>query len=82
MLEYVIGALHKERRDVMLRKRKEAEMTFYKARIVRHAKNEVQHDIETDAELRKMLQQSRIAIQENRVFSTEDLLDAIDRGDI
>lgn len=46
------------------------------------SKNELQDEIESDPELKQILAQADSEIADGQLYSTEDILTAIDRGEI
>lgn len=50
--------------------------------LVSPLKNEVQEEIESDPELKKIIQQAKKDIAKGDLYSADDILDAIKRGDI
>lgn len=46
------------------------------------SKNELQEEIESDPELKQILAQADSEIADGQLYSTEDILTAIDRGEI
>ncbi|MBU9723835.1 MULTISPECIES: hypothetical protein [Bacillaceae] len=44
--------------------------------------NEVEKEIESDPELREMIKRADEDIKRGRLYTTEEILDAIDRGEV
>ncbi|WP_134701018.1 hypothetical protein [Ammoniphilus sp. YIM 78166] len=50
--------------------------------LVRPLKNDVQEEIESDPELKKIIQHAKKDIENGDLYLTDDILDAIERGEI
>ncbi|WP_134700985.1 hypothetical protein [Ammoniphilus sp. YIM 78166] len=50
--------------------------------LVKPLKNEVQEEIESDLELKKIIQHAKKDIVNGDLYLTDDILDAIERGEI
>ena len=50
--------------------------------LVKPIQSELEEEIESDIELKKMLEESKISIAKGETYSTKNVLDLIERGDI